>query len=157
MSASCENHSLGHDESGLLLPNCYLSRFAPEPYTKWRANGEGSFDVAQDPELSERMRAALGTGAEFTEKQMMGGTCFFLNGNMVGGADRSKDGERRFMFRVGKDNVERAAELGAMGQLLLGDRVMPGFYFVDAKRCDDVLLGKWLALALENARSLPPK
>lgn len=113
--------------------------------------------MAHDPELAERMRAALGSGKEYSEKRMMGGTCFFLNGNMIGGADRSKEGDRRFMFRVGKDNVERAAELGALGPLLLGDRVMPGFYFVDAEQCDAALLGRWLDLALENARSLPPK
>lgn len=113
--------------------------------------------MAHDPELTERMRAALGSGAEFSEKRMMGGTCFFLRGNMVGGADRAKDGQRRFMFRVGKDNAERAGELGALGPLLLGDRIMPGFYFVDAEKCDAALLGRWLDLALEHARGLPPK
>lgn len=113
--------------------------------------------MAQDPELAERMRGALGNGLEYTEKRMMGGTCFFLHGNMVGGADRAKDGQRRFMFRVGKDNADRAAELGALGPLLLGERIMPGFYFVDAERCDAALLARWVALALGHARSLPPK
>lgn len=113
--------------------------------------------MAYDDELAERMRAALGNGSAFSEKRMMGGVCFFLNGNMVCGADRSKEGERRFMFRVGKDKADRAAELDALGPLLLGDRVMSGFYFVDADHCDDAQLGQWLALALENARSLPPK
>ncbi len=103
------------------------------------------------------MRTALGEGADITEKRMMGGTCFFLDGNMVGGADRAKDGQRRFMFRVGKANADHAAELGALGPLLLGDRIMPGFYFVDAERCDAALLAQWLDLALEHARSLPPK
>ncbi len=48
-------------------------------------------------------------------------------------------------------------ELGALGPLLLGDRIMPGFYFVDAERCDAALLTRWLDLALEHVRSLPPK
>lgn len=113
--------------------------------------------MAHDPELAERMRAALGEGAAYSEKRMMGGTCFFLNGNLVGGADRAKDGARRFMFRVGKANADRAAELGALGPLLLGDRIMPGFYFVDAERCDAALLTRWLDLALEHVRCLPPK
>lgn len=103
------------------------------------------------------MRAALGEGAEITEKWMMGGTCFFLNGNMVGGADRAKDGERRFMFRVGKANADCATKLGALGPLLLGERIMSGFYLVDAERCDAALLTRWLDLALEHARSLPAK
>ena len=113
--------------------------------------------MAHDPDLAERMRVAIGPGPEFSEKRMMGGTCFFVHGNMVGGADRSKDGKPRFMFRVGKDKADRAAKVGALAPLLLGDRVMPGFYFVDAEHCDDALLGQWLALTFENARSLPPK
>jgi TfoX N-terminal domain len=113
--------------------------------------------MAHDPELAARYRAALGESTDYSEKRMMGGTCFFLNGNMIGGADRAMDGQRRFMFRVGKANAEHAAELGADGPLLLGDRVMPGFYFVGADRCDDALFGRWLTLALEYARSLPPK
>jgi hypothetical protein len=113
--------------------------------------------MAHDPELAARFRAALGDGPAFSEKRMMGGTCFFLDGNMIGGADRARDGQRRFMFRVGKDNAERAAGLGADGPLLLGDRIMPGFYFVDAGRCDDARFGSWLALALEHARGLPAK
>ena len=39
----------------------------------------------------------------------MGGVCFLLNGNMIGGADRAKTGERRFMFRVGKEREAEAA------------------------------------------------
>jgi hypothetical protein len=113
--------------------------------------------VAHDPELAARFRAALGDGPDYSEKRMMGGTCFFLNGNMIGGADRAKDGQRRFMFRVGKDNAEQAARLGADAPLLLGDRIMPGFYFVDADLCGDTLFERWLALALDNARVLPAK
>ena len=113
--------------------------------------------MAHDPDLAERMRTALGEGSAFSEKRMMGGTCFFLNGSMVGGADRAKAGQRRFMFRVSKANADRAAELGALGTLLLGDRIMPGFYFVDAERCDAAMLARWLDLALQHARSLPPK
>ena len=113
--------------------------------------------MAHDPELAERMRAALGEGAAYSEKRMMGGTCFFLNGNMVGGADRAKDGARRFMFRVGKGNADRAAEPMGVTSFPIGTRIMPGFYFVDAERCDAALLTRWLDLALEHVRSLPPK
>ena len=82
--------------------------------------------------------------------------CFFLHGNMVCGADRSKEDERRFMFRVGKGN-DAAAAL-PMGQpMVLGERPMPGFYFVDGESCDDQLLQRWLELAMAHARSLPPK
>lgn len=113
--------------------------------------------MAFDPELTTRMRAVLGNGPAITEKRMMGGICFFLNGNMLGGADRAKDGSRRFMFRVGKGNAQAAEALGAVAPLQMGGRVMPGFYFVAAEHCDDALLGRWLDLALAHARTLPPK
>lgn len=61
---------------------------------------------------------------------------------IVGGADRSKEGPRSFKFRVGKAYASRATELGALGPLLSGDRVVPGFCFVDAEHCDDPLLGQ---------------
>jgi hypothetical protein len=112
--------------------------------------------MAYDEELTQRMRAAIGEGSGFTEKRMMGGICFFLNGNMVGGADRSKEGERRFMFRLGKGNPAAERLSGGM-PVILGDRPMPGFFFVDADRCGDALLGQWLGAALDHARSLPAK
>lgn len=107
--------------------------------------------MAYDEELAERMRPVLGNGPAITEKRMMGGVCFFLNGNMVGGADRSREGERRLMFRVGKAN-EVAAGLPGGLPMFLGERPMPGSYFVV-----DALLGLWLAVALDHAGSLPSK
>lgn len=86
----------------------------------------------------------------------MGGVCFFLHGNMIGGADRSKEGERRLMFRVGKGNAA-AARLPEGVPVILGDRPMAGFYFVTAERCDDKLLASWLNVAMTYASSLPPK
>ncbi|MGX9965532.1 TfoX/Sxy family protein [Roseomonas sp. F4] len=112
--------------------------------------------MAFDKDLTLRMRAALGEGPAISEKPMMGGVCFFLGGHMVCGADRSKKGERRFMFRVGKGN-EAAAALPQGTPMVLGDRPMPGFYFVDGESCDDELLRSWRDLALAHARSLPPK
>lgn len=113
--------------------------------------------MAFDAELADLMRSAIGDVEGMSEKRMMGGLCFFLHGNMIGGADRSREGHRRLMFRVGKSNADRAAELGALVPLQLGERIMPGFYFVDAERCDARLLSSWLDLALANARNLPPK
>lgn len=112
--------------------------------------------VAFDEALTNRMRAAFGERESITEKRMMGGVCFFLGGNMVCGADRSKEGERRFMFRVGKGNAAAAA-LPQGTPMFLGDRPMRGFYFVDGERRDDELLHRWLDVALSHARSLPPK
>lgn len=48
-----------------------------------------------DEQVAARMRKALQSYAGLTEKRMMGGLCFMLNGNRVGGADRTKDGVGR--------------------------------------------------------------
>ena len=80
--------------------------------------------MAFDESLTLRLRAALGNGPDLSEKRMMGGVCFFRHGNMVCGADRSKQGERRFMFRVGKGN-EAAATLPEGVPMVLGEPPEP--------------------------------
>ena len=113
--------------------------------------------VSYDAELAERFQRLLAGVETVTSKRMMGGVCFFLNGNMVGGADRSKAGERRFMFRVGKENEARAAMLTGGAPVVHGGRRLGGFYFVDADRNSGETIGDWAALAVGHARSLPPK
>ena len=55
--------------------------------------------MAHDSVTADRFREALGAMNGLAEKRMMGGLCFMLNGNMIGGADRTRDGVGRFMFR----------------------------------------------------------
>ena len=113
--------------------------------------------MAYDEELADRFRNALGSFENISEKRMMGGTCFFLNGNMLGGADRSKEGMRRLMFRVGKDNLNEALERPGAAVMELGGRRMSGFVFVDATACDDQALNQWIALAQSFVGTLPAK
>ena len=114
--------------------------------------------MAYDEAVAARFRTAISRQFQTTEKRMMGGLCFMLDGHMVGGADRTKAGEPRFMFRVGKDNdampLRRFPEPSPMVQ---GGRRMKGFFFVNADACDDACLNAWLALATTFVRSLPPK
>ena len=88
---------------------------------------------------------------------MMGGVCFFHNGNMIGGADRTKDGDGRFMFRVGKDNEAEALSRPGSTIVEQGGRRMGGFVFVDDNACDDQALSEWGFLALAYVTELPPK
>ena len=113
--------------------------------------------MAYDEELAARFRAALDGTAGISEKRMMGGVCFFLHGNMIGGADRTRTGERRFMFRVGKDNQAEALERPGAEAVEMGGRRMGGFVFVDADACDQAALDGWIALALGFIRTLPKK
>lgn len=113
--------------------------------------------MAVDEELSRTFRDALEGLPGTSDKKMMGGTCFFVNGHMVGGAHREKDGRGLFMFRVGVDNVTEAEAIGGGEKLVQGGRVMRGFYFVLADDCQPDLFEAWKSLAVAHALSLPPK
>lgn len=113
--------------------------------------------MAYDEELAERFRVAAAGMTDVTEKRMMGGICFFLNGNMLGGCDRAKTGERRFMFRVGKQNeAEALRRPGAVPMEFTGRR-MGGMVFVDEAACDADALRDWIALSCDFVSSLPAK
>ena len=88
---------------------------------------------------------------------MMGGLCLLLNGNMIGGVDRSKGGADRFMFRVGKENESQALARPGASVVELGSRRFGGFIFVDAEACTPRALATWIAMALGYVRTLPRK
>ncbi len=112
--------------------------------------------MAYDEELAQRFRDLLEGLPGISEKKMMGGICFMVDGNMIGGADRTKDGQGRFMFRVGKENQEEAkARFG--GEIMeMGGRKMSGFFFVD-EGCGQERLVEWVNFAHAFASSLPAK
>lgn len=113
--------------------------------------------MPHDAALADRMRRALGAHAGITEKRMMGGVCFFLNGNMLGGARRDNDGVRRFMFRVGKDQEVSALENPTARPVVQGGRKLGGFIHVTDADCDAAELTRWLGMCLHHAATLPPK
>ncbi|MBX2883074.1 MAG: TfoX/Sxy family protein [Granulosicoccus sp.] len=114
--------------------------------------------MAYDEELTARYRKALGRRKGLSDKRMMGGVCFMLNGNMIGGADRHKDTQQgRFMFRVGKDNEDVALARKGASIMEQGGRRMTGMVFVDAESCTDQELKEWVGLALDWVKTLPPK
>lgn len=113
--------------------------------------------MAYDEELAARLRRRVEGLPGLSERRMMGGVCFFVNGNMIGGADRTKTGERRFMFRVGKHNEARAEALGGGEVVVQGGRRMSGLYFVDADGTPEEAIAQWAALAVGHAAALPAK
>lgn len=110
-----------------------------------------------DHDLNDRFRDALEGKEGVSEKRMMGGTCFFLHGNMLGGADRAKSGERRFMFRVGKENQAEALRRPGTSPIAFGNQRMGGMVFVDEAACDAAALREWIALVMTFVGTLPPK
>lgn len=113
--------------------------------------------MAYDEQLAARFRKALGRRAGVTDRRMMGGICFMLNGNMIGGADRTKKGVGRFMFRVGKENHADALQRKGAMKMEIGGRQMRGFIFVEEQHCDDQQLKDWVKYALSFVKTLPPK
>jgi len=114
--------------------------------------------MAADDELTSRFYKSIGRRKGITEKRMMGGICFMLDGNMLGGADRhAKTHYGRFMFRVGKDNEVEALTLPNTSPVEQGGRQMGGLVFVDADQCSDSDLKLLAKLALKFVKELPAK
>jgi TfoX/Sxy family transcriptional regulator of competence genes len=106
----------------------------------------------QHGELLARVRL-IAAREGLDEKRMFGGHSFYHAGNMV--CCVSKSG---MMARVGKAQEEEALNRpGALPFTRTGRR-MGGLVDIGAADLneDDVLEG-WIAMALANARSLPPK
>ena len=113
--------------------------------------------MAYDVELANRYREALMGQESITEKRMMGGICFFLSDNMIGGSDRTKEGSGRFMFRVGKEREAEALSRPGASIMEQGGRRMGGLVYVEEGACNSVVMRDWIELTLEFVSTLPPK
>lgn len=113
--------------------------------------------MVYDASLTDRMRRALKHVNGVVEKRMMGGICFMVDNHMVGGAHQEKTGQQRFMFRVGKPNIELALMNQDAHPVEMGGRLMGGFIYVDGNVCSDKELGRWMDLCVAFTRTLPPK
>ena len=107
---------------------------------------------ADPAEIAPRLRALLEKRAGLTEKPMFGGVCFMLKGNMLCGA-----GKPGFMFRVDPARDEEAAGMPSAEPMIQGGRRMRGFFWVDAKACDQAALRRWLAMAESYVAKMPAK
>ncbi|TCD13733.1 TfoX/Sxy family protein [Oricola cellulosilytica] len=113
--------------------------------------------MAYDEKLAERMRDMLAGLQGLSEKRMMGGVCFLLDGNMVGGAHREKkSGEGRLMLRVGKEQQEEALKRPGVTPMIHGGRAMGGFVHA-GEDTDLAVLRDLVSMAVAFTGSLPPK
>ena len=109
--------------------------------------------MAYDEGLAELLRGEFADLDGMSEKKMFGGLCFLLHGNMVAGVH--KDGG---MARVGKEREAEALTIPGTAPLSFTGRPMGGMVDIDEDLlADDPRRAQVIALALENARSLPPK
>lgn len=109
--------------------------------------------MAYDEGLAAIMREDLADQQGITERKMFGGLCFLMNGNMVCGVHAGGA-----MFRVGKPREAEARAIEGAAEMTFTGRPMGGMIEVDDDAvADDTRRGKWIALSVANAASLPPK
>ncbi len=109
--------------------------------------------MAFDEGLAQIMREALAETSGIVEKNMFGGVCFMLNGNMLCGVH--KDGG---MFRVGKDNEAAALAVEGAGPLTFTKRKMGGMVDVtDEAIAGDASRTRLMGLAMDFVGGLPAK
>jgi len=108
--------------------------------------------------LAMRIRDALQAGGVATsEKRMMGGMIFLINGNMLMGLKTLKTGQEQFMFRVGKEHEDKALAILATRPMVHGGRRMSGFLFINEDACPAETFTSLMAMASDYVSSLPPK
>ena len=109
--------------------------------------------MAYDPGHAELMQEALGDTQNISEKKMFDGLCFMLNGHMVCGVH--KDGG---MARVDKQAEPDALLIEGIAPLSFTGRKMGGMVDVSEDvLSDNIRLEKIVSMALDYAKSLPPK
>jgi len=113
--------------------------------------------MAQDEYLNQRMRELLEGLPGLSEKKMMGGLCFLIDGNMIGAARREKSGNAHFMFRVGKDNEEEALREPGTRPMEHGGRRMGGFIWLDEDAATPEAMRALTSLSVSFVTTLPPK
>lgn len=109
--------------------------------------------MAYDQGLAQVLRDDLAEIDGIAEKNMFGGLCFLLNGNMLCGVHAGG-----VMFRVGKDNEAQALALDGVSPMAFTGRRMGGLVdMTDAAFAEDGFRSACLSLALDFVRSLPAK
>lgn len=107
--------------------------------------------MAFDEKLATRVRAALADKRGLSERKMMGGLCFMLDGNMCCGI--MGDG---LIVRVGRDATEAALAKPHVRPLEFAGRRTGGFVVVDQAGLGRALTG-WIAQGVKIAEALPKK
>ena len=106
-----------------------------------------------DQAFAERIRAILSAEEGVTEREMLGGLTFMINGNMLGGPR-----QETLIIRVGPDAYDEAIAQPEARHLKMVDFPMRGFVEIDISDLgDDTALSEWMALGINYAKSMPPK
>lgn len=109
--------------------------------------------MAYDEGYATLMREELAEEPGLSEKQMFGGLCFLKDGNMICGVHQGGG-----MARVGKAAEAVALKIDGITPLSFTGRKMGGMVDVSEDvLADDARRREIVTMALDYARSLPPK
>ncbi len=109
--------------------------------------------MAFDEKLAARIRKGLGKRAGLIEKQMFGGVAFLLHGNMCVGLHKDE-----MIVRLNPEDTDQALREKHTRLFDLTGRPMKGWILVGPKGlATEAALGKWVAIGLTYAATLPPK
>jgi hypothetical protein len=110
--------------------------------------------MAYDEQMAERIRASLADRDDVDERKMMGGLVFMVGGHMACGARR--DGS--LLARVGPDEMDSALNEPGVEPMVMRDRVMTGYVFVDGSQvADDAALRGWVDRCVAFVQTLAPR
>ena len=108
--------------------------------------------MAYDEDLANRVREAIPTDAEVTERNMFGGHAFLLGGHMFAGIVGSE-----LMVRLGHQAAQQALELDHVREMDFTGRPMKNMIFVQPAGLHGPALEHWVTAAAGHARTLAPK
>lgn len=109
--------------------------------------------MAYDPELADRLRAALAGQDGLTEKKMFGGIAYLIDGHMACGVN-----ERRLMLRLGEAGAAAALGEAHVSPMDFTGRPIKTMVYVEPEgHATDAVLRRWALEAVSFARTLPPR
>jgi len=109
--------------------------------------------MAYDEGLAERLRDALRSQRNVTEKKMFGGLAFMSHDHMFVGIVGDE-----LMARVGKDYYDKALSLPFVREMDFTGKPMQGYVFVGSQGFEeDAELADWIKHCLAFVHSLPAK
>ncbi len=107
----------------------------------------------EDEALVDRIRRLMKRRKGYTEKNMFGGVCFMINGNMCVGPWKGS-----LIVRLDRDSHEQTQSEPYVRPMDITGKVMRGWAMVQAEgiQSDDELKS-WIERGVRFARSLPSK
>jgi TfoX/Sxy family transcriptional regulator of competence genes len=110
--------------------------------------------MTYDRELADRLRAALSTEPDVSEKTMFGGLAFLVDGALAVAAS----GQGGLMVRCDPARADELTAAEGVQRMVMRGRELDGWLRVAAEVVDDEdALQRWVAIGRDVARNLSPR